>query len=118
MVMIEGYGGGAMLGMWSPMPISQQSEPAGAQAILQAQFNDTGITIANHATGGSSSSLFNELRGMDGAGAPFADRIKTSKAAIVKDDHAVNDALGGETLDDYRQYLAQWGAPGRPAMTD
>jgi hypothetical protein len=84
------------------------NEPQSLQALLQAQFNDTGITVANHATGGTSSSLQNEMLGMDGNGAPFADRIKLSSASIVLESHALNDALGGETINDYRQYLAAW----------
>lgn len=84
------------------------NEPQGLQSLLQTQFNDTGITVNNHATGGTSSSLMNELDGMDGNGAPFAQRIGSSDAAIVLDNHAVNDALGGETLPDYQGYLAQW----------
>ncbi|CAG4888040.1 hypothetical protein R52603_00563 [Paraburkholderia saeva] len=90
------------------MSVSQQNEMVGAQSILQQTFNDSGITIANHATGGTSSSLQNELRGLDGNGAPYADRIKLSKASIVIESHTLNDALGGETIDDYRQYLVQW----------
>ncbi len=73
------------------------------------------VTIDNHATGGTSSSLKNAMLGMDGNGAPFADRVKTSTASIVIDNHAVNDALGGETIADYRQYLAQWIAAVRAA---
>ena len=84
------------------------NEPQDLQALLQAQLNDTGITVANHATGGTSSSLMNEMLGMDGNGAAFADRIKTSPALIVIESHTRNDALGGETIDDYRKYLAAW----------
>jgi hypothetical protein len=84
------------------------NEPQTLQALLQAQFNDVGITVANRATGGTSSSLQNEMLGMDGNGAPFADRIKTSAATIVVESHTLNDALGGETINDYRQYLAAW----------
>jgi hypothetical protein len=84
------------------------NEPQSLQTLLQSQFNDTGITVANHATGGTSSSLQNEMLGMDGNGAPFADRIKLSAASIVIESHTLNDALGGETINDYRQYLAAW----------
>ncbi|WP_244869610.1 SGNH/GDSL hydrolase family protein [Paraburkholderia aspalathi] len=84
------------------------NEPQALQTFLQSQFNDTGIAVANHATGGTSSSLQNEMLGMDGNGAPFADRIKQSPAGYVIESHARNDALGGETIDDYRQYLAAW----------
>jgi hypothetical protein len=83
-------------------------EPESLQSLLQTQFNDTGISVANHATGGTSSSLMNEMLGLDGNGAPFADRIKLSPASIVIESHTLNDALGGETINDYRQYLAAW----------
>ncbi|PRZ56196.1 hypothetical protein BX589_102397 [Paraburkholderia fungorum] len=92
-------------GMWSTVT---PSEPQALQALLQNQFNDTGITVVSHATGGTSSSLQNEMLGMDGNGAPFADRIKLSSASYVIESHTRNDALGGETIDDYRQYLAAW----------
>jgi len=106
-ILIEVYGDDAMRGMTSMMGVAQQSETVQSQALLRAQSGD-GITIINRATGGRSSSLKNQMNGMDGNGAPFADRIKTSAASIVIDNHAMNDALGGETLDEYRQYLAQW----------
>ncbi|TXD58934.1 hypothetical protein FUT88_13315 [Ralstonia sp. TCR112] len=104
-----------MSGMTSMMGRAQQNETDQSQSLLQATLNDTAVTIANYATGGGSSSLKNEMLGMDGNGAPFADRIKTSAASIVIDNHAINDALGGETLVDYRQYLAQWIAAIRAA---
>ena len=107
-VLVDVYGDDAMEGMSSMMTVSQQTETVGTQTILRAQFNDTGISIANHATGGTSSSLQNEMLGVDGNGAPFSDRIKLSAASIVLDNHAMNDALGGETLDAYKQYLVQW----------
>lgn len=107
-VLIEVYGDDAMSGMTSMMGRAQQSETDQSQSLLRATLNDGAITVANHATGGTSSSLKNEMLGMDGNGAPFADRIKASSASIVIDNHAINDALGGETLADYRLYLAQW----------
>ncbi len=115
MVLIDVYGDDAMSGMTSPMGRAQQSETDQSQSLLQATLHDSAIAVANHATGGGSSSLKNEMIGMDGNGAPFADRIKTSAASIVIDNHAINDALGGETLADYRQYLAQWIAAVRAA---
>lgn len=114
-VLIDVYGDDAMSGMTSMMGRAQQSETDQSQSLLQAMLNGTAVTIANHATGGGSSSLKNEMLGMDGNGAPFAERIKTSAASIVIDNHAINDALGGETLADYRQYLAQWIAAVRAA---
>jgi hypothetical protein len=84
------------------------SQPQSLQTLLQNEFSDNGITVNNHATGGTSSSLMNELDGMDGNGAPFAQRISASPAEIVIEEHSVNDALGGESLTDYQGYLAQW----------
>ncbi|MFM0044139.1 SGNH/GDSL hydrolase family protein [Paraburkholderia sediminicola] len=92
-------------GLWSTVA---PNEPQTLQELLQSQFSDTGITVANHATGGGSSSLMNEMLGMDGNGAPFADRIKLSSASYAIESHTLNDALGGETINDYRQYLAAW----------
>ena len=88
--------------------IATKSEPADLQASLKKQFNDSGITVVNHATGGTSSSLMNELDGMDGNGAPFAQRIQSSKAAIIIDNHAINDMYAGESVSDYIGYLNQW----------
>lgn len=109
-VVIDVYGDDAMMGATSLMGRAQRNETDQSQAMLRAMLNDDAIIIANHATGGTSSSLKNEMLGLDGNGAPFAERIKTSAASIVIDNHAINDALGGETLADYRQYLAQWAA--------
>lgn len=107
-VLIDVYGDDAMFGMTSMMGFpTDQTEPNDTQALLRAQFGD-GATITNHATGGTSSSLQNEMLGMDGQGAPFAQRILKSPASIVIDNHAMNDALGGETIDDYRTWLMQW----------
>lgn len=91
------------------------NEPQTLQSLLQDQFSDTGITVASHATGGTSSSLMAEMLGLDGNGAPFADRIKSSPAQIVIESHTRNDFLGGETVNDYRQYLAAWVASVRAA---
>ena len=84
------------------------NEPVALQALLQKQFKDSGITVQNNATGGLASSLMNELDGMDGGGPPTPQRLAESPASIVIEEHAVNDALGGETLSDYQGYLAQW----------
>jgi hypothetical protein len=84
------------------------NEPQALQTLLQTQFSDTGITVVDHATGGTASSLMNLLAGTDGGGPPFTQRIATSPAVIVLDNHGVNDALGGEVLSDYQGYLSQW----------
>lgn len=118
-VLIDVYGDDAIAGFatngFGTVSLVTPNEPQTLQTLLQSQFNDTGITIANHATGGGSSSLMNEMVGMDGNGAPFADRIKLSNASIVIESHTRNDALGGETINDYRQYLAAWVASVRAA---
>jgi hypothetical protein len=111
-VNIDVYGDDQMAGFamnqYGFPSVVSPNEPAALQALLRQQFNDTGITVSSHATGGTSSSLYNELRGMDGNGDPFANRIKLSAASIVIESHTINDALGGETVADYRQYLADW----------
>jgi hypothetical protein len=101
---MEGYSYNSM-GMPS---VITPNESQDLQSLLQKQFNDTGITVENHATGGTSSSLKNELAGLDGNGAPFAQRIKSSPASIVVDNHAVNDMYDGESVNDYAGYLGQW----------
>lgn len=84
------------------------NEPTQLQSLLQSQFNDTGVTVQNISSGGTSSSLQNELDGMDGLGNGQPQRMQTSGATIVIEEHALNDALGGETVDEYAAYLGQW----------
>jgi hypothetical protein len=84
------------------------TQQANLQSALQAKFNDTGITVANAATGGTSSSLQNEMGGMDGGGSAEPQRMVESGASIVIQEHMLNDALGGETVDQYAGYLTQW----------
>jgi hypothetical protein len=91
------------------------TEQANLQSALQAKFNDTGITVANNATGGTSSSLQNEMDGMDGAGSAEPQRMIASGASIVIQEHMLNDALGGETVDQYTGYLTQWVEDARAA---
>lgn len=111
-VQIDVYGDDGIAGFttnsFGMVSMVTPSEQQTLQELLRTQFNDTGITVASHATGGTSSSLQNEMLGMDGNGPPFSDRIKQSPASIVIESHARNDALGGETVSDYRQYLAAW----------
>jgi hypothetical protein len=104
-VLIETYGDDAMLGMTSQTMVTQQSEPADTQTLLKAQF--PGVTVVNHASGGTSSTLVNEMAGVDGMGAPFAQRIMASKADIVLDNHAVNDDLS-QSLAPYSDALVAW----------
>lgn len=111
-VLIDVYGDDGIAGFtttdYGMLTTVTPNEPQSLQALLQSEFNDTGITVANHATGGTSSTLQNEMLGSDGNGAPFADRIKLSSASIVIESHSRNDVYGGETLNNYRQYLAAW----------
>lgn len=93
----------------SPFPtITPQSEPADLQAALQKQFRDLGISVSNVSSGGTSSSLQNEMDGMDGLGAPLPKRLATSTASIEIEQHGAEDMLGGESVSDYQGYLAQW----------
>lgn len=84
------------------------NEPAQLQTLLQSEFNDSGISVQNISSGGTSSSLQNELDGMDGLGNGQPQRMQASGATIVIEEHALNDALGGETVDEYSAYLGQW----------
>jgi len=109
-VEIDVYGDDAMMGLTAMnmgMPtMAQTTEPQGAQTLLRAQFGN-GITINNHATGGTASMLVNMMAGMDGGGPPFIQRIATSKAVIVLDNHAINDDLM-QSLGPYADALVQW----------
>ncbi|WP_260858726.1 hypothetical protein [Paraburkholderia sp. BCC1885] len=84
------------------------NEPAVLQTLLQAQFNDLGVTVRSGATGGTASSLQNELDGMDGGGQAEPARMIQSGARIAIQAHTLNDNLGGETVDQYAAYLGQW----------
>lgn len=93
----------------NPFPtITPQSEPADLQALLQKQFLDTGLTVNNLASGGTASTLQDELDGMDGMGAPLPQRLAQSTASIEIEEHGAGDMLGGESLSDYQGYLGQW----------
>lgn len=78
------------------------------QSLLRKDFSDPDITVVNESTGGRSSSLMNEIDGMDGGGAAEPLRMAQSGASIVIQSHAINDQYGGESVDDYSAYLAQW----------
>jgi hypothetical protein len=111
-VEIDVYGDDAMEGI-SIMPYGMASivspnEPQALQAILQQQFSDTGITVHSLASGGTSSSLQNMIAGMDGGGDLFAQRVTEHPGVIIIDNHAVNDALGGENLRDYTTDLVAY----------
>ncbi|PLT18752.1 hypothetical protein [Ralstonia mannitolilytica] len=96
-----------MMGLTSMMSVAQQSETVQSQALLQAQLNNTAITITNKAMGGGASSLVNMMHGVDGGGPPFAERIKASKAQIVLMNHAINDNLM-QSLGPYTDAMIDW----------
>ncbi|HGL4258418.1 TPA: SGNH/GDSL hydrolase family protein [Burkholderia dolosa] len=89
----------------SGIPVIVKPASASLQDALQKQFNDTGIRVANHATGGTSASLMNLLDGMDGGGAPFAERLAATQSTIVLISYGLNEQYGGETVSDFSGYL-------------
>lgn len=96
---INAYG---MVSMVTP------NEPIALQNLLQQQFNDAGVSVLDASTGGTASSLQNELDGMDGGGQAQPARMAASSAKIAIEQHTLNDNLGGETLAEYTAYLGQW----------
>lgn len=89
------------------MPAMVKPASASLQDALQKQFNDTGIQVANHATGGRAASLPNLLDGMDGSGPAFAQRLASTRSSIVIISYGLNEQYGGETASDFSGYLAQ-----------
>lgn len=106
-ILIEVYGDDAMMGLTSMLRVAEQTETIQSQALLQAQLNNSAITITNRASGGTASSLVNMMRGVDGGGPPFAERIKGSKAQIVLMNHAINDNLM-QSLAPYADAMIEW----------
>jgi hypothetical protein len=104
-IQIVAYGDDAMEGITvstDSMPsLVTPNEPAALQLLLQQQFSDPNISVLESATGETAGSLMNLLDGMDGGGPPFTQLVASSSAEIVLDNHAVNDALGGESPTDY-----------------
>jgi hypothetical protein len=111
-VEIDVYGDDAMSGIaissFGLPSLVTPDEPQALQSALQVEFNDTGIKVESFATGGTASSLQNMLAGVDGGGDPFVQRVTEHPGVIVIDNHGVNDALGGETLQDYTTDLAAY----------
>ncbi|MPW16895.1 hypothetical protein GCT13_08115 [Paraburkholderia sp. CNPSo 3157] len=109
-VNIDVYGDDASMGIASygfGMPTMIKPASASLQDALRKQFNDTGITVANHATGGRAASLPNLLDGMDGGGAAFAQRLTATQSTIVIISYGLNEQYGGESVSDFSGYLAQ-----------
>jgi hypothetical protein len=109
-VNIDVFGDDAAMGLSSygfGMPTMVKPASASLQDALQKQFNDTGVRVDNHATGGRAASLANLLDGMDGAGAPFAQRLASTQSTIVVISYGLNEQYGGQTVANFSGYLAQ-----------
>lgn len=107
-VTVLAFGDDGLMGIQSEnnfMPvITQNTEPVQAQAILQSQFEDSGIAVIDKASGGTASNLPDLLAGSDGGGPPLADRI--ASADVVIEEHGLNEIY--ESVDAYKADLAQW----------
>lgn len=88
------------------MPSMIKPASASLQDALQKRFDDTGISVSNHASGGRAASLANALDGMDGNGAPFAQRLAATQSSLVIVSYALNDVYG-ESPQDFAGYLGQ-----------
>ena len=97
-----------MVGAYGQLVMTSPSQPAALQTLLQATFNDLGVTVTNASTGGMASSLQNELAGVDGGGPAQPTRMAASGAKIAVEAHSLHDFLGGETVEDYQADLIQW----------
>lgn len=109
-VNIDVYGDDTAMGLSSygfGMPRIVKPASASLQDALQKQFNDTGIQVANHATGGRAASLMDLLDGMDGGGPPFAQRLTATQSGIVIISYGLNEQYGGESIANFSGYLAQ-----------
>jgi hypothetical protein len=109
-VNIDVYGDDSAMGLAGynfGIPIFAKPAAANLQDALQKQFSDTGIKVANHASGGTSANLMDLLDGMDGGGAPFAQRLASTQSTIVVISYGLNEQYGGETVSDFSGYLAQ-----------
>jgi hypothetical protein len=89
------------------MPTIVKPASSSLQDSLRKQFNDIGITISNHATGGRAASIGNLLDGMDGGGPAFAQRLAATQSTIVLISYGLNEQYGGESVSDFSGYLAQ-----------
>lgn len=99
---------GDVVGPYGTLSMTSPTEPAALQNLLQAKFNDSGVTVANDSSGGAASSLQNELAGVDGMGQREPARMIASGAQIVVQAHSVNDFYGGETVENYQTDLIRW----------
>jgi acyl-CoA thioesterase-1 len=114
-VLIEIHGDDSMFGAMPPTFVANpQSEPADTQAILRDQLSTDQVTVSNLAEGGTASTILNLMAGVDGGGAPYAQRVMTSKAQIVLASYAVNDDLA-QSLGPYTDALIAFVAATRAA---
>jgi hypothetical protein len=103
--LIEVHGDDSMAGIQPPQfTFNPQSEPADTQAILRDQLSTDQVTVNNLAEGGMASTALNFISGLDGEGAPYAQRVMTSKAQIVVASYGVNDDLS-QSLGPYQDAL-------------
>jgi len=99
---------GDVINQFGMVTLTSPTEPAALQSLLQSSLNDSGVTVANSSSGGTSSSLQNELAGMDGMGQGEPARMIASGAKIAVQAHSINDFLGGETVEEYQADLVTW----------
>jgi hypothetical protein len=98
---------GDVINQFGMVTMTSPTEPAALQPLLQKAFNDSGVTVANASSGGTSSSLQNELAGMDGMGQGEPARMVASGAKIAVQAHSINDVYG-ETVEQYQADLITW----------
>jgi hypothetical protein len=99
---------GDVISQFGMVTMTAPTEPAALQSLLQSEFNDSGVTVVNSSSGGTSSSLQNELAGMDGMGQGEPARMISSGAKIAVQAHSINDFLGGESVEQYQADLITW----------
>jgi hypothetical protein len=99
---------GDVVSQFGIVTMTSPTEPVALQTLLQSEFNDSGVTAVNTSSGGTSSSLQNELAGDDGMGQGEPARMIASGAKIAVQAHSINDFLGGETVEQYQADLITW----------
>ena len=99
---------GDVVSQFGMVTMTSPTEPVVLQSLLQSEFSDTGLTVTNSSSGGTSSSLQNELSGMDGMGQGDPARMIASGAKIAVQAHSINDFLGGESVEEYQADLIIW----------
>lgn len=98
---------GDVISQFGMVTMTSPTEPAALQSLLQSEFSDTGLTVTNSSSGGTSSSLQNELSGMDGMGQGEPARMIASGAKIAVQAHSIND-IYSESVEEYQADLVTW----------